>query len=77
MVADPLAKNSINHEYEIVEFDHPPIHATCAFLGDLGEVTRARRSGTTFTIRVKLYYLNSLGSFSLLIQRVGIFVVVR
>lgn len=45
MVADSLAKNSINHDYGIVEFDHLPIDATCAFLGDLGEVTRARRSG--------------------------------
>lgn len=39
MVADSLAKNSINHDYGIVEFDHLPIDATCAFLGDL-----ARRS---------------------------------
>ncbi|KAK9944849.1 hypothetical protein M0R45_010396 [Rubus argutus] len=44
MVADCLAKNSINHEHGIIEFPQPPIHAQSALLDDAGEITRVRRT---------------------------------
>ncbi|XP_040372858.1 uncharacterized protein LOC112194030 [Rosa chinensis] len=43
MVADCLAKESINHDYGIIEFDGPPIHASSAYIDDLVGVTRQRR----------------------------------
>lgn len=43
MVADSPAKNSINHESGVVDFDNPPIHAAHAFLDDLEGVSRTRR----------------------------------
>ncbi|PRQ17987.1 putative ribonuclease H-like domain-containing protein [Rosa chinensis] len=43
MVADCLAKESINHDYGIIEFDSPPTHASSAYLDDLDGATRQRR----------------------------------
>ena len=44
MVADCLAKNSINHEHGIIKFPQLPIHAQSALLDDAGEITRVRRT---------------------------------
>lgn len=44
MVADCLAKHSLNHEHEIVEFPLPPIHAQSVLLDDAGEVIRVCRT---------------------------------
>ncbi|KAL6228485.1 hypothetical protein ACLB2K_002435 [Fragaria x ananassa] len=45
MVADALAKNSINHDLGLISFDVVPAHAIQAVLDDLAGVTRARRTG--------------------------------
>ncbi|XP_062021041.1 uncharacterized protein LOC133737520 [Rosa rugosa] len=45
MVADCLAKNSIDHAYGVIEFDAPPIHAANVFLEDFDGATRVRRFG--------------------------------
>ena len=42
MAADSLAKNSINHDFGIMDFVSPPIHAAGAFLDDLGGLSRVR-----------------------------------
>lgn len=44
MVADSIAKNSLNHDFRIMNFDSPPTHAVGAFIDELGEVSRAERS---------------------------------
>ena len=44
MVADSVAKNSLNHDFGIMNFDSPPTHAAGAFIDKLGEVSRAGRS---------------------------------
>ncbi|PRQ60555.1 hypothetical protein RchiOBHm_Chr1g0382581 [Rosa chinensis] len=43
MVADCLAKNSINHDYGVIEFADPPPHALQAYLDDLDSVGRSRK----------------------------------
>ncbi|KAL6199672.1 hypothetical protein ACLB2K_029455 [Fragaria x ananassa] len=45
IVADALAKNSINHDLGLISFDVVPAHAIQAVLDDLAGVTRARRTG--------------------------------
>ncbi|KAL6196833.1 hypothetical protein ACLB2K_032446 [Fragaria x ananassa] len=45
MVADALAKNSINHDLGLISFDVVPAHAIQVVLDDLAGVTRARRTG--------------------------------
>lgn len=44
MVADSVAKNNLNHDFGIMNFDSPPTHAVGAFIDELGEVSRAGRS---------------------------------
>ncbi|KAL6187932.1 hypothetical protein ACLB2K_039327 [Fragaria x ananassa] len=45
MTADSLAKMSINHAPGLVILKEPPIHAASAYLDDLNDVPRARRTG--------------------------------
>jgi ribonuclease HI len=44
MIADSLAKNSINHEHGVIEFVCPPPHALQAFIDDSEDMTRPRRT---------------------------------
>ncbi|PRQ45577.1 hypothetical protein RchiOBHm_Chr3g0492911 [Rosa chinensis] len=48
MLADALAKNSINHDLGIITFESPPIHAAQAYLEDIAAVSRVRRSGMCY-----------------------------
>ncbi|XP_024158077.2 uncharacterized protein LOC112165700 [Rosa chinensis] len=48
MLADALAKNSINHDLSIITFESPPIHAAQAYLEDIAAVSRVRRSGMCY-----------------------------
>lgn len=41
-VADALAKNAINSEYEILILENPPCHATQAYFDDLEDTVRTR-----------------------------------
>ncbi|KAL6188968.1 hypothetical protein ACLB2K_040358 [Fragaria x ananassa] len=45
MVADALAKNSINHDLGLISFSDALVHAAQAILDDLAGVTKARRIG--------------------------------
>lgn len=47
MVADSLAKNSLNHEHGVVEFDSPPVHSSQAFLADIDGIPRGRTVAVT------------------------------
>ena len=44
MVADCLAKQSLIHDYGIIEYDNPPIHTCSAYIEDLDGVSRQRRT---------------------------------
>lgn len=44
MVADSLAKNSMDHAHGLVTFDQPPIQATSAFADDYADALRTRRT---------------------------------
>jgi hypothetical protein len=44
MVADSIAKNSINHEHGVIEFVYPPPYAFQAFIDDSEDMTRFRRT---------------------------------
>ncbi|KAL6130766.1 hypothetical protein ACLB2K_069145 [Fragaria x ananassa] len=52
MVADALAKNSINHDLGLISFDVVPAHAIQAVLDDLAGVTRARRTGCYSSLKL-------------------------
>ncbi|KAL6180150.1 hypothetical protein ACLB2K_046817 [Fragaria x ananassa] len=50
MTADSLAKCSISNELGLIIFEDPPVHAIPAYLDDLAAVTRARRTGSCFSL---------------------------
>lgn len=44
VVADCLAKQSLNHDYEIMEYENPLGHASSAYIEDLDGVSTQRTS---------------------------------